>query len=192
MLKQDLRRIYQEKRRALSPEAARQDSERIGNRLLEWLSAHPGIGMIHSFLPARSKNEIDTFEMLRRIRQDFPAVQIAVPRIEKGKRLLSHHLFTEKTRLAVNKWGIPEPGASEPVSTDDLDAVLVPMLIFDRNGHRVGYGGGFYDTFLADCPARTRKIGLCHFEPIEMITDAAPYDVRLDLCITPGNCHSFP
>jgi 5-formyltetrahydrofolate cyclo-ligase len=57
--------------------------------------------------------------------------------------------------------------------------------MFDRRGFRVGYGKGFYDKFLSECRADCLKIGLSYFEPIDEISDAQNFDVRLDCCITP-------
>ena len=69
--------------------------------------------------------------------------------------------------------------------------VLVPLLCFDRSGHRVGYGKGYYDRFLRKCRADCKKIGLSMFDPVDEITDAGESDVRLDLVITPTATVSF-
>ena len=67
----------------------------------------------------------------------------------------------------------------------EVDVVLVPGLAFDEGGHRVGYGRGFYDRFLALCRPDCLKVGLSYFEPISQITDIHAGDIRLDLLITP-------
>ena len=190
-LKKDLRQLYREKRNGIMTEAIRQQSEIIAGRLCEWLSDYPHIRCIHSFLPSEGKKEVDTFVILRQIREEFPLLKIAVPKIGAGDRVLSHHLFDAATGLVNNRWGIPEPADSEEISADEIDAVLLPLLIFDKSGHRVGYGGGFYDTFLAACRTDTRKIGLCIFEPVEIISDTGPHDIRMDVCITPSRIWDF-
>jgi 5-formyltetrahydrofolate cyclo-ligase len=63
--------------------------------------------------------------------------------------------------------------------------VFVPLLAFDKKGHRVGYGKGFYDRFLSDCKPETIKIGLSFFEAEESISAILPSDIRLDFCVTP-------
>ncbi len=191
MLKKDLRLLYRDKRARITPEAVRQQSEIIAGRLCGWLSSHPDIRCIHSFLPADGKKEVDTFVILREVRRVFPLIRIVVPKISKGERALSHHLFESATVLAANRWGIPEPTGPGEVPVADIDAVILPLLIFDQSGHRVGYGGGFYDTFLAACRDDTLKIGLCFFDPVETISDTGPHDIRMDLCITPGHIWNF-
>jgi len=63
--------------------------------------------------------------------------------------------------------------------------VLVPLLCFDRRGHRVGYGRGYYDRFLARCRHDCKKIGLSFFEPLAEIDDVHEGDVELNYCVTP-------
>ncbi len=191
MLKRDLRNTYRKKRSEISGEAVKRNSEAIGLVLSEWLSEQQGIRCIHSFLPALNKNEVDTFEILRLIREKFPLLTIAVPRVATGARLLTHHIFTPESVLTFNKWGIPEPATSETVGAREFDAVLIPMMIFDHKGHRVGYGGGFYDSFLPACRPDTRKIGLCFFSPVDIISDVGPYDIKMDICITPERLWDF-
>ena len=69
--------------------------------------------------------------------------------------------------------------------------VFVPLLAFDKKGHRVGYGKGFYDKFLSECKPDAIKIGLSFFEPEELITDVFESDVKLDYCVTPNSIHAF-
>lgn len=191
MLKKDLRQLYREKRTGVTADTIRQQSEIIAGKLCRWLSFRPAIRCIHSFLPSERKKEVDAFVILRQIRAEFPFLKIAVPKIGNGDRVLSHHIYDAATGLANNRWGIPEPVNSEEVPVNEIDAVILPLLVFDKSGHRVGYGGGFYDTFLAACRADTLKIGLCIFDPVEMISDPGPHDIRMDVCITPGRIWDF-
>jgi 5-formyltetrahydrofolate cyclo-ligase len=69
--------------------------------------------------------------------------------------------------------------------------VLIPLLAFDRKGHRVGYGKGYYDRFLRTCRKDVVKIGFSYFDPVEKIEDASRYDVRLNYCITPNDIYRF-
>lgn len=191
MLKKDLRLLYREKRTRITAENIRQQSEVIASRLCGWLTFQPGIRCIHSFLPSEDKKEVDTFVAIRKIHREFPLIKITVPKIGKGDRVLSHHIFEASAGFANNRWGIPEPVDSAEVPVAEIDAVIVPLLIFDKSGHRVGYGGGFYDTFLAACRTNTLKVGLCLFNPVETISDTGPHDIRLDLCITPERTWYF-
>lgn len=69
--------------------------------------------------------------------------------------------------------------------------VLIPLLAFDKNGYRVGYGKGFYDRFLAECRPDVVKVGLSVFEPIDEITDLNEFDIKMDFCITPNRVWQF-
>ena len=95
--------------------------------------------------------------------------------------------------LEKNRFGVLEPRMRKfPVSPGKIDMVLVPMLGFDRHGHRLGYGKGYYDRFLSqvrpDCP----KIGVCP-ELGHLKTDlpVEPHDVALDFVITEEKVYSF-
>ncbi|MDH3493028.1 MAG: 5-formyltetrahydrofolate cyclo-ligase, partial [Acidobacteriota bacterium] len=72
-----------------------------------------------------------------------------------------------------------------------LDFVLVPLLCFDRRGHRVGYGGGYYDRFLAKVRPDCLKIGLSFFGPVDEIEDVHEGDIRLDYCVMPERIYDF-
>jgi 5-formyltetrahydrofolate cyclo-ligase len=69
--------------------------------------------------------------------------------------------------------------------------VLVPLLCADPSGHRVGYGKGFYDRYLAKCRPGCLKIGLNYFAPVDQGFDADEHDIRLDACVTPELTYHF-
>ncbi len=140
---------------------------------------------LHSFISIRKFNEVDTSFILERIWQEFPRIRTAAPRIDPVSLEMDSFVFPEDGELVENEWGIPEPVGSESVEPSETDLVLVPGLAFDRNGHRVGYGKGFYDRFLGKCRADCLKIGLSFFEPVDYIGDVHDGYVRLDFCITP-------
>jgi len=142
---------------------------------------------LHVFLPQRNKNEIDTWKIISILRHEFPDVNIAVPYIIPGTREMEHYILNADTILIENRWGIPEPDpfTAQKVLPQDLDVVLIPLLVFDKSGYRVGYGGGYYDRFLAQCRTDILKTGLSFFEPVEMIEDKNEFDIRMNVCITP-------
>jgi len=72
-----------------------------------------------------------------------------------------------------------------------MEVVFIPLLAYDKNGNRVGYGKGFYDKFLAECNPNTIKIGLSFFEPEELISDINTSDVQLNYCVTPNKTFKF-
>lgn len=150
---------------------------------------------LHVFLPLLAKNEPDTWAIIRRVWEAQAALQLAAPVVQPDGSSLRHYELTPDTPLVPNRWGIPEPVAALGVEVQpaQLDAVLVPLLACDQRGHRVGYGGGFYDRFLAQCRPGTQFIGLSILEeaPVPEIADVLPTDVPLHACLTPGGVWNF-
>ena len=141
------------------------------------------------FLPIISKNEIDTFNIISGIKKKGGRIALTV--WERETNVLNHRLFTDQTCIENNAIGIPEPQNGEFIPNELLDIVLVPLLVVDSCGNRVGYGKGVYDRFLANCSSRTIFIGLSLFEMIERIEDVDVYDIPLSYCITPTRCITF-
>lgn len=190
MLKAELRRIYLARQKAFSPLARTRKSELIGEIFFASFDLSV-THFLHCFLPIEKFNEIDTHILLQKVRLNFPHVQTLVPRVNFETNEIENLLFTHQTELAPNRWQISEPIDDELVETAKIDAVLVPLLCFDKRGFRVGYGKGFYDKFLKSCRADCVKIGLSFFPPVEKIEDARDFDVSLDYCITPDEIFNF-
>jgi 5-formyltetrahydrofolate cyclo-ligase len=118
--------------------------------------------------------------------------RIVVPIIEQETKTLRLSYLTDSTHLITSTFNVPEPiGREIPARPEDVRAVIVPVLAFDRRGHRLGYGAGYYDRFLASCPSLT-KIGLA-FSCQEI--PSVPHDsndVPMDHIITENgvlDCH---
>lgn len=157
-------------------------------KLIEWEK----LNTVHVFLPIRKNNEVDTFSILNYFKHIHPQLKIVVPRTDFKNLSVSNILYDhEFTILGRNKYDIPEPIHGKIVPAGEIDAVFVPLLGFDVNGNRVGYGKGFYDRFLSECRPDVVKIGLSFFDPVEKINDLNEYDIPLDLCITPGKTWDF-
>lgn len=147
---------------------------------------------VHLFLPIRENREIDTFELISFFRQHYPQLKIVVPRSDLENHTMQHILFDhEYTILKKNKYHIPEPVYGIAIAEQLIDVVLVPLLAVDSKGNRIGYGGGFYDRFLARCRADCQKIGLSLFPIAETEFFSEEFDVRLNACITPKLIHYF-
>ena len=82
--------------------------------------------------------------------------------------------------LKPGKFGIPAPPAGAPAAAPDL--ILVPGIVFDRQGWRIGFGGGFYDGFLKE--RRAVKAGVCFGFQLEEFSERSETDVRMDFVIT--------
>lgn len=186
MLKSDLRKYYLQVRKQLSDEKIAADSLAISKVFFQEIDLS-SIKTIHVFLPIATQNEIDTFLIINELQSKFPQINIAIPRSNPRTFEMESYLFTENTILEKNQWNIlePKPETSQIVLPTEIDLVLIPLLVFDKSGNRVGYGKGFYDRFLSDTRPNTLKIGLSIFPSIEVISDVSEFDIPLDMCICP-------
>jgi 5-formyltetrahydrofolate cyclo-ligase len=194
LTKAQLRRSALSQRRALLPAEVVHRSNQLGRQLFR----HFPVGewrWLHVFLPLLAKHEPDTWQIIRRVWEEVPKLRLAAPVMQADSISLRHYGLTPATPLVQNRWGIPEPVADEAneVLPSQLDAVLVPLLACDQRGQRVGYGGGFYDRFLAQCRPGALFIGLSILEeaPVMEIADVLPTDVPLHACITPDSVWNF-
>jgi len=189
MTKSELRKIYLERRRSLSAAEIADKSLRIAELFFDNFDPEQ-IKLLHCFIAIEKFNEIDTTTIFHRLWSEFPQITTVVPRVDHVSGEIGNFTFGPETQLVKNQWGIREPVDGESVSDADIDLVLVPLLCFDRGGHRVGYGKGFYDKLLSKCRPDCVKIGLSYFPPEAMIEDTNPYDVKLDRCITPDEIYN--
>jgi len=190
MNKRELRQLYLEKRRTLSAADVKEKSLQIAERFFEEFDLEK-INYFHGFLPIEKFNEIDTRLIFHRIWFEFAHIETAVPRVNFEKDVLESLKFTPVTELVLNAWMIHEPSHNELFVCDKFDLILVPLLAYDREGERVGYGKGYYDKFLKNCRAGCLKVGLSYFPPEEKIADISEFDVKLDYCLTPNETFKF-
>jgi 5-formyltetrahydrofolate cyclo-ligase len=184
MTKKELRKIYLRKRMDLSEEEYLRLNREICDNLFSSVN-FTNLSVIHTFLPIKSNREVDTWLVIDRVRKNYPHVRMCIPKINNQTSELEHYYLEGPEQLENNMWGIPEPVKGVPTPIEKIDAVLVPLLAFDRQGHRIGYGRGFYDRFLAACRPDCQKIGLSFFEVEDRIDGINEKDVALDVIITP-------
>jgi 5-formyltetrahydrofolate cyclo-ligase len=151
----------------------------------------PPLHNIMSFVPIEEKREVNTFIITDFLRFRNPGMQVCYPQTNIFQNTMQAIITDEDTEFDANEYGVPEPVQGTVLDPNALDAVLVPLLTFDKRGYRVGYGKGFYDRFLKDCRKDCIKIGLSYFEPVDLITDASGFDVPLNYCITPQTHYVF-
>lgn len=187
MTKAELRKKYKTLRKNLSQKQIDDLSIAIANQTLElpvW-----NVLNYHIFLTIEEHTEINTGYILSIITgKDKNAV---ISKSNFTNNSLTHFLLTDNTIIKKNSWGIPEPVDGIEMDDKKIDVVFVPLLAFDKTGHRVGYGKGFYDDFLAKCRPQTIKIGLSFFDAEDHIEDIYQGDIPLDYCITPNKIYKF-
>jgi len=190
MTKAEIRKLYLQKRLTLSEDEYEKLNKKIADNFFDKLDlSHTKI--LHTFLPIEKTREPDTWDIINRILKKHPHIRIAIPRINNQTSILEHFYYEDEKQLEKNTWGIPEPKQGIPTPIDKIDAVLVPLLAFDTQGHRIGYGRGFYDKFLNQCSPSIKKIGLSFFPPLEKIADINPNDQLLTHVVTPEYVLTF-
>lgn len=190
MQKAALRWEMLRKRQRYLPEEVTRRSEQICRNFFNYFAVEH-FKLIHVFLPIISKKEVDTWLLVEQLRRNHPTIALAVPVTDPTKQILTHYLLTPETRLLSNPWGIPEPQGAAPIIVSDIDMVVVPLIAFDAKGHRVGYGKGYYDRFLALCRSDTVTVGLSLEEPGPDISDVHAGDRVLQYVVTPHNVFKF-
>jgi len=190
MTKQELRKTYFHKRLALTANEYRKLSVDLCNTLFKNLNAE-NIKVLHTFIPIEKNKEPDTWLIIEKIKKEYPHISISIPRINDETSLLDNFFYEGPEQLEKNTWGILEPMQGIPTPLEKIDVVLVPLLAADEQGHRVGYGRGFYDKFLNTAPKGIRKIGLSLFPPVKSISDVGSHDHELTDLATPEKFYSF-
>ena len=192
MLKSEIREQSKIKRQVLSIEQVEEKSLFLLENL--WTSSLlDNIEILHLFLPIKKFKEPNTWLLIEKIWQERPDIRLVVPKTDTKTSTLKHYFLEKHTPLQENAWGISEPDENRAAicSLEEIEMVLVPLLAFDKQGYRVGYGKGFYDRFLAQCP-QALKVGFSLEEALERdISDIDDYDIALDYCITPTAIISF-
>lgn len=115
---------------------------------------------------------------------------LAYPRVDADQLLFIRTFAPEA--LAPGYFNVPEPAAGEIVSAEAIDVCMVPGVAFDLGGHRLGYGRGYYDRFLAHCPERTQRVGLAYDFQLVDALPAQPHDQTLTMVITEKRILDFP
>ena len=137
---------------------------------------------VHTYWPLLPGREIDVRPLIAWLQASGKQMVLPVVDSYTDAPRLRHVRFETTAALRPNRWGIHEPIDGTRVPIDSIDVVVVPALGAGRNGHRLGYGKGYYDAFLQQLDAPT----LC---PVfaQCLVDRAPtepHDVPLDILIT--------
>jgi len=186
MEKKILRLKYKKLRENLSEESIEEMSLQIANQALKlpiWNKNY-----YHIFLSIAAKKEVNTDYLMHILQGKDKSIVVSKAYFLTGE--MKHFLLQENTVLKTSEYGIPEPVSGIEISPEMLEVVFVPLLAYDENGNRVGYGKGFYDRFLSKCNLNTIFVGLSFFEPEPEIFFEAT-DIPLNFCVTPKKIMDF-
>lgn len=187
MNKKSLRNLFKKKRQEIS----KTELETISKQVRLQLTNHFEFKnkLVNVFLPIERFKEIDLSLLIDDIQGR--GGQVCLNKSDFKNNTITPYLYSEFSHIQTNRYGIPEPIEGSEIHLNYIDFVIVPLLTFDQNGHRVGYGKGFYDGFLASFDSNTLFIGVCHFDEPSHITDLGDHDVQLHYIITPKRVYKF-
>lgn len=184
MTKAQVRTYYKKKRKQLDSNEKLSREGKLYARLRE-TNLLPGKS-VHSFLSIKRFNEIDTFPLLQ-----WDDINWVLSKTTLGRIEMKHFEYDTNVPFEFNDWGIPEPSGGRVITEKEIDIVLVPLLAFNLDGHRVGYGKGYYDDFLSKCRPDCIKIGLSLFDEAVDVEGIAEHDIPLNMILTPNLSYHF-
>ena len=175
MDKKTLRKKIREQKRAMTPEQIETASAKLVEMFLQ-TELYRDAKTIYGYLPYNQ--EVRTVPILEQALAD--GKRVAVPKVY-GEEMKFLYL-TDLTQVETGYAGIPEPIADGPIGDDPTALVLMPGMAFTKAGQRIGYGGGFYDEFLAAEPDHP-TIALCYdFQMVDQLP-TEEFDIPVDLVL---------
>lgn len=172
MDKKELRRSIREQKRAMTEEEINARSARL-RELFVASDAYKNAKTIYGYLPYNQ--EVRTVPMLEQALKD--GKRVAVPKCYGDEMKFIY--LDDLSKVEKGYANIPEPIADAPVADDETALVLMPGLAFDPQGHRVGYGGGFYDKFLSREPDHP-TLALCYAFQMLPSLETEEHDIPVD------------
>lgn len=186
LTKSYLRKSFLQYRKLLDETGYQPRNQQLCDKVQEFIGAKEAL-KIHTFLAIRGNNEPDISSLFSQLWAAGHC--LVVPKSNHENHSMKHYQFSHDTKLEKGKRGILEPVHAEETTTEDIDIIFVPLLIADKLGNRIGYGGGFYDRFLAETNAT--KVGLSLANPLDKIAQTEKWDVPLDYLITPFKIYHY-
>ena len=175
MNKKELRSMIRAKKRAMTEAEITEKSAELVRLLLD-TDLYRNAKTLYGYLPYNQ--EVRTVPLLEQALRD--GKQVAVPKCYGDE--MRFILMDDLSKVENGYAGIPEPIADGPVAGDPTALVLMPGLAFDPEGHRIGYGGGFYDKFLEQEPDHP-TVALCYDFQMLPHLDTEEYDIPVDRVI---------
>ncbi len=170
-----LRREIREKKRAMTQEDIALRSERLAE-LFVATDAYKQAKTIYGYMPYNQ--EVRTVPILQRALLD--GKKVAVPKVYGD--IMRFIYLDDLSKVEKSSMGIPEPVADEPVAEDPTALVLMPGVAFTKSGDRIGYGGGYYDRFLA-AQSEHPTVALCYdFQVLESLP-TEEFDIPVDVVL---------
>ena len=180
--KSDLREQCLKERRAMLPDLKAEYDKKICENIINSVSYKYYDTLL---LYAALYDEPDLSYLATRALSD--GKRVAYPRCIKGSREMTFHFVSDPSELIPGAYGINEPGEDLPVfdtEAPSCSVCFIPAVAADRNGYRIGYGGGYYDRFLSGFHGTAAAVTFSEF-----LLDNVPhgkYDLQADFTVTEG------
>ena len=187
MNKLKIRKHFKERRFELNSDELQLISQKIINHLSTKFDF--GGKLTNLFLPIKKFNEIDLFPLINEIIELNG--KVCINQADFATNTIKPFYFSNKIKIEINPLGIPEPANGQEAKSNEIDFIIVPLLAFDNQGYRVGYGKGFYDKFLQECSSNSIFIGVNHFNEISEIDNLGSHDIPLHFIVTPEKIYEF-
>ncbi|MDW8300882.1 MAG: 5-formyltetrahydrofolate cyclo-ligase [Bacteroidia bacterium] len=168
-------------RNALEPHKVKEYSHQIIRNVLNFFDIRP-THYIHLFFSIVQKNEVQTMPLFEKLTQIVPVEHCFTSFIDYATNTLHHTQISKECTWQTDRYGIPVPHPLIPVPNPKLDLIFVPLVAFNTNNHRIGYGKGYYDKFLKEYPQAT-TIGLA-FEGQKADFEPEKHDIPLKYIVT--------
>ena len=172
MDKKELRATIRARKRAMTEEEIVSRSEKLMELFLK-SDAYKNANTIYGYLPYNQ--EVRTVPMLEQAQRD--GKRVAVPKCYGSEMKFIY--MEDLSKVEKGYANIPEPIEDGPIGDDPTALVLMPGLAFDPQGHRIGYGGGFYDKFLSAEPTHP-TLALCYEFQMLPVLETEEHDIPVD------------
>ncbi len=175
MSKKESRKKMIDRLSGLDEDYKQQQEDILKTELLEYIKGNDfkSVGIVLSM-----PHEMDTNKIILSLLDD--GIEVYNPVCDYDEKVMNFYPFTTMDEVTTDEKGIRIP----PVTTayNNFDLVVVPGLVFDEAGYRIGYGGGYYDKFLKDFEGH--KVSVIFEEQFGKV-EKEPHDIPVDLLITP-------
>lgn len=175
MDKQALAQAIRQQRMSYDVETRLPWDRAIHDRILDISESHPCIGLYASF-----RNEVDTYGIMETLFWD-PKKTVCLPKVEQDTMIF--YKISGFSDIQSGYKGILEPKEGlEAVTKEAMSMIVIPISVFHENGHRIGYGKGYYDRYLADYAGLKAGLAYSFQKSNEVFYDT--YDIACDIIVT--------
>ncbi|MDD2427077.1 MAG: 5-formyltetrahydrofolate cyclo-ligase [Eubacteriales bacterium] len=185
-LKKEYRKRGKQVRAQLSADERAEKSQAIERRLFQWepFMMAENVSAFISF-----RDEVDTHHLIDLMR--VMGKRVYVPIVDKENNELLLSLFHGYHELEESDFGVLEPRKDtwRIKELEEIDFILIPGLLFSKDGYRVGYGGGYYDRLLSKLSREVPRVGICFEEQVVDYVPTAEFDEALDAVVTDQNIY---